>query len=111
MRSSLRRKFGANMREIRRDRGLTQEALAERCDLSIDAIRRVEWGTISPSLDTLWKLSDGLDITLATLFETFENERRDAVAELCDLVAKCDEKEIQLMREILRVLHTQKAKP
>jgi transcriptional regulator with XRE-family HTH domain len=104
MRSSLRRKFGASIREIRRDSGLTQEALAKRCALSVDAIRKIEWGSVSPSLDTLWKLSRGLNITLRTLFETFESERRDDLTEIYDLIAKCDKKERRLVRELVRLV-------
>ncbi len=104
MRISLRQKFGGNVRELRRSRGLTQEALAEKCELSADAIRRIEWGTISPSLDTLTKLSAGLGISLRTLFETFERERRDDVAELCDLLATKSKKEVRYVAEIVRVV-------
>ena len=85
---TVRRKFGENLRELRLSRGLTQERLAEKSDLSVDAVRRVEWGTISPSLDTLTKLASGLDISLGTLFSTFEQKKRDSVAELSDFLAK-----------------------
>lgn len=104
MRISLRRKFGENIRELRRSKALSQETLAERCELSVDAIRRIEWGTMSPSLDTLSKLAAGLDISLRTLFETFERERRDDVAELCDFLATRSRREVLLAARLVRAL-------
>ena len=66
------RSFGRHLRSLRRARGMTQEVLAERCQLSADTIRRLEHGSFSPSLDTLGKLCTGLDLQLSTLFESYE---------------------------------------
>lgn len=104
MRISLRRKFGNNVRRLRRCRGLTQETLAERCELSVDAIRRIEWGTMSPSLSTLGRLAAGLDLSLPTLFDALQRERRDDVAELCDFLATRSRREVQLAARLVRVL-------
>lgn len=101
---TLRRRFGENIRQLRLSRGLTQEALAEKSDLSVDAVRRIEWGTISPSLDTLSKLSYGLDISLRTLFSTFEQRKRDDVAELADFLAKRSPKDARLVARLVKVL-------
>ncbi|RKH40882.1 helix-turn-helix domain-containing protein [Corallococcus llansteffanensis] len=85
--TKLHRRFGDQVRRMRTSRELTQEALAERSDLSVDAVRRIERGSFSPSLDTLGKLSVGLDVSLKTLFHTFDMERSDGVAEICDYLA------------------------
>jgi transcriptional regulator with XRE-family HTH domain len=66
------RGFGRHVRTLRKARGLTQDALAERCGLSTDTIRRLEQGSFSPSLNTLRKLAGGLDLLLSTLFEGYE---------------------------------------
>ncbi len=101
---TLRRRFGENIRQLRLSRGLTQEALAEKSDLSVDAVRRIEWGTISPSLDTLSKLGDGLDISLRTLFSTFEQRKRDDVAELADFLSRRSPKDARLVARLVKVL-------
>jgi transcriptional regulator with XRE-family HTH domain len=59
--------FAARVRELRRRRKLTQEALAEACDLASDTIRRMEHAGFSPSLDTLNKLAKGLGLTVTQL--------------------------------------------
>ncbi len=101
---NLRKRFGDNIRQLRLSRGLTQEGLAEKSDLSVDAVRRIEWGTISPSLDTLSKLAVGLDISLGTLFETFEKRKRNDVAELTDFLANRSTKETRLVSRLVKVL-------
>ena len=104
----LRHKFGENIRQLRLSRGLTQEGIAEKSDLSVDAIRRIEWGTISPSLDTLSKLAVGLDISLRTLFSTYEQRRRDEVAELADFLSKRSPRDARLVARLVKVLFDRK---
>jgi len=96
--------FGAHIRMLRRSRGLTQEELAERSELSVDAIRRIERDAFSPSLETLRKLCKGLDISLRTLFQGFERERRDYVAELCDFLARRNQREVKLAWRVVRAM-------
>jgi len=84
---SLGRRFGAHVRTLREARRLTQESLAERSELSVDAIRRIERGAFSPSLNTLAGLAKGLEVSLASLFAGFDRGRRDDVAELADYLA------------------------
>ena len=94
------KEFGRHVKSCRRARGLTQEALAERAELSADTIRRLEAGTFSPSLGTLRKLAAGLGMRLSTLFEAFESGDRQVRRELWDLLDRLvgDEEEL-LLRE------------
>lgn len=83
---SFSRGFGSHIKSLRRARGMTQEVLSHLADLSADTIRRLEHGAFSPSLETLRKLCIGLDITLTTLFETFELGEQNDGRELMDLL-------------------------
>ncbi len=98
------RNFGRHVRSLRQARGMTQEVLAERCDLSADTIGRLEHGSFSPSLETLRKLCVGLDLMLSTLFETFEIGVRDESRELLDLIATRSPRELILATRVLRAL-------
>jgi len=100
----LHRRFGDHVRQLRNARELTQESLAERSDLSVDAIRRIERGSFSPSLDTLGKLSVGLDVSLKTLFQGFERERTDDVAEICDFLAHRSGREVKLAWRVIQAM-------
>jgi len=95
-------KFGSHIRQLRRERNLTQEQLAEGSGLSVDAVRRIERGAFSPSLETLRKLCGGLRLSLRTLFDSFEPRHRDEVADICDFLQTCSRSQL---RQAKRVLH------
>jgi transcriptional regulator with XRE-family HTH domain len=101
---SLGQRFGAHVRSLRDARHLTQEALAERSELSVDAIRRIERGGFSPSLNTLSALAHGLDVSLSTLFTTFERGRRDEVAEVADYLSARTAREVRVAWRVVRAL-------
>lgn len=64
------------MRRMRRQRGLTQEALAERADLGRAFLQKVERGVTNLSVETLVALARALDVKPQELFEPAELERR-----------------------------------
>lgn len=47
--------------ELRKQKGLTQEELALRCGLNISTVKKVEDGSITPSLDTVKLLAEELE--------------------------------------------------
>jgi len=96
--------FGRHVRSCRRARGLTQEELAEACDLSADTIRRLEQGSFSPSLDTLRKLCKGLKLRLSTLFESFELGERGARREFSDAIDFLTDEEQRVLFQFLASL-------
>ena len=55
--------FGSKLREARMLRGLTQEQLAERADISRVMIGRYETTDQMPALDTLVRLADALEVS------------------------------------------------
>lgn len=100
-----RQRFGEVLRALRRERKLSQQALADRSDLAVDTVRRVESGTFSPSLETLSRLALGLEISLATLFNRLDGERENTLAaELWDYLAGRSEAELKVARRILFAL-------
>lgn len=60
--------IGDKLRRLRLQRGLTQEELANRCELSKSFISLVERDLTSPSLDTLVDLLETLGSDLPTFF-------------------------------------------
>ena len=63
--------FGRRLRELRKAKGLTQEALAEAADLSGNYISDLELGLKVPSLTILVRLSEALDIGAPDLLSDF----------------------------------------
>lgn len=60
--------FGARLRELRVERGLSQEALVERAGLHRTYIGSVERGERNPSLDAIHAFARGLGVDVSELF-------------------------------------------
>jgi len=56
------------IRFLREQQGLSQRALAESAGISAAALSQLEAGQSSPSVATLEKLADGLNLTVASFF-------------------------------------------
>jgi transcriptional regulator with XRE-family HTH domain len=69
--ATLRKKFGARLRQIRAQRRMSQERFAETLNLSVDFLSLVERGVNAPSFDTLEKIAKRLKVPVADLF-TFD---------------------------------------
>jgi transcriptional regulator with XRE-family HTH domain len=59
----VREQLGSNLRRHRRNAGLSQERLAELCDLHRTEIGLLERGERSPRQDTLVTLARGLELS------------------------------------------------
>ena len=64
----LRKKFGKRLKLMRKVRGLTQEQLAEKLDLSVEMVSFMERGIHAPSFETLDRLSEVLRFSVRELF-------------------------------------------
>lgn len=66
--ADLRRKFGARLRQLRREADLTQEQLASAAEISVDFLSLVERGINAPSFKNLEKLTKALSVSVRELF-------------------------------------------
>ncbi|WP_270226151.1 helix-turn-helix domain-containing protein [Lactococcus lactis] len=62
--------------ELRKKRGWTQEVLAEKANITVRTIQRIENGT-DVSLDTLASISNALLVPVSELFESIEEEAKE----------------------------------
>ena len=60
--------LGQQIQKIRKERGMTQEELAEKVQLSTKYIQFIETAHRVPSLKTLYKIADKLNIKVNNLF-------------------------------------------
>lgn len=65
---SLTARFGERIRELRKARGLSQEAFADLCELDRTYISGIERGTRNPSLTAIETLAKALRISVGELF-------------------------------------------
>lgn len=103
----VRRQFGIRVQALRRQRGLTQEQLAEAIGRSVDTISNIETGRLSTRIDTALKLAAVLGTTLAELFEfdkraisPADRNHRVAIDRLVRLLEPLDTKAISALTEI-----------
>lgn len=65
-----------NLKEIRTEKGMTQESLAQSCGISRQRITNYEIGIREPNLETLKKLAVALECTVDELLEDDDDEGR-----------------------------------
>lgn len=63
-----------NVRLYRKKENLTQAELAERAELSLDSIKRVESGKMTLSLENFLRISDALQVSLSFLLYDQEDK-------------------------------------
>ena len=66
--------FGRVVRDARSKLGLSQEELADKCDLHRNAIGLIERGERTPTLDTILAIALGLGISASSLLSKVERE-------------------------------------
>jgi transcriptional regulator with XRE-family HTH domain len=62
-------RFGMRLKELREQKGLTQEALAEKIGVSRGYLSRLEMGRHDPSLSLLRRLARALMVDVAKLLK------------------------------------------
>ena len=69
---------GSRLKQLRSERGKSMRALARDSGLSTNALSMIERGRTSPSVSTLYKLSDALEVPITAFFR-LEPEKLDIV--------------------------------
>ncbi len=65
--------YGKVIRQLRMEKGLSQEALADLCDLHRTYISDIERGRRNVSLENIQKLADALGTTITDIFSKIEH--------------------------------------
>jgi transcriptional regulator with XRE-family HTH domain len=66
---SLREHFAARVRQLRTDRGFSQEAFADRCGLHRTYIGSIERAERNVSIDNIERIAEALGVDPSSLFE------------------------------------------
>ncbi|HFK6082401.1 helix-turn-helix domain-containing protein [Citrobacter sp. Ce105] len=67
--SSIQARFGAHLKKLRLQSGLSQEAFADKCGLDRTYVSGIERGVRNPTLEVISVLAKGLDVRINVLFE------------------------------------------
>lgn len=105
MKTTVKKLLGARIKELRKDRKLSQDQLSEMIDIDPKHLSRIEVGNSYPSLDTLENISKSLGVEMKDLFE-FEHEVRgkELKDKIKKLVDEADENKLRLILKVSRAL-------
>ncbi|EBQ9598981.1 TPA: helix-turn-helix transcriptional regulator [Salmonella enterica subsp. salamae serovar 35:g,m,s,t:-] len=67
--SSIQALFGAHLKKLRLQSGLSQEAFADKCGLDRTYVSGIERGVRNPTLEVINILAEGLGVEIKVLFE------------------------------------------
>lgn len=94
--------FCENLRNKRKERGLTQERLAQRAGISYNFISQLERGMKAPTLRTVEKLADALDLDPLDLFQPTNNEE-PSERKMLRTFRRIKENRLSLAQKVLEV--------
>jgi len=69
MKSPMLKQFGTRIKQLRHEQHISQEELAEKCDLHRTYVGGIERGERNPSLKNIYKIASAFQIELEELFE------------------------------------------
>lgn len=61
--------FGAHLKKIREDKGMSQAQVAIDCDFDVSVISRIERGMVNTSIYNLKLIAEALNIEVQQLFD------------------------------------------
>ncbi len=94
--------FSDRLCDLRKQRGFTQEALANLIGITKTQVYRYETGSSQPSLDVIKKIAIALSVTSDQLvFEENERQPDDSLALLMEGVSRLDPDEKHVLKELV----------
>jgi len=94
----------SNLREFREMRGLTQAGLGDRSGIAAAAISHFETGQRVPSLESVVKLADALDISIDTLLGRGPHGSAASVDPIFLRATKASSKTLDTIRRVTAAL-------
>ncbi|MEK6657245.1 MAG: helix-turn-helix transcriptional regulator [Nitrospirota bacterium] len=98
--------LGGRIKELRKLKGLSQEKLSEKINIDPKHLSRIEVGRGFPSLDTLERLANVLNVELKDFFE-FAHEAKnpkELKEALSSLLKEADEEKLRLLVKLIRAV-------
>ncbi|MFN9489639.1 MAG: helix-turn-helix domain-containing protein [Betaproteobacteria bacterium] len=94
--------FPERLAALRKERGLTQQALADQVGLAVLQVRRYEGGTSQPTLDVIRRLAIALGVSADMLvFDEKERGPSETLRYQFETVSRMSEHDQEVIRELL----------
>lgn len=105
--SDLAKLIGERIRNLRIERGLTQENLAEKAQFHFTYIGQLERGEKQASLTTIEKIVNALEITFEELFSFInDNEKTEEYSTITQIVNRLQSRDLKDQKMVLKLLDT-----
>lgn len=103
MSQKLYQQIGQRIKTVRKLARLTQERLAEKADLSVHYLSRIETGRATPTLDSLERIAVALHVPIGELFRPPEaqQERQALLQQLTTYLKARSVEELQMLRNLI----------
>lgn len=102
--------IGQKIRQIRIERGFSQEKLSEKIDISPRHMCTIENGNSLPSLETFVKISQILDIDINDFFNLTPRNTDKLRTEIYELVQTSSIPELHLIKDLILAVRKNKGK-
>ncbi len=105
-------RLGARLRDLRKDKGLTQEALGEKGGFHFSYIGQIERGEKNVALLNLAKIAEALEVDISQLF-TYTNvesneESQANLQEIVHLLQQQSPQQIAMAKNVLKAIFNHK---
>ena len=97
-------KGGARLRAVRKERGYTQEQLAELTKLSTRHIAGIEKGEANPSFEVLYTITTVLGVSFDVIFNPADEQVEREIQEITGLYRACPEQGRRLILASIRAM-------
>ena len=97
-------KGGARLRAVRKERGYTQERLAELTKLSTRHIAGIEKGEANPSFEVLYTITTALGVSFDAIFNPADKQVEREIQEITGLYRACPEQGRRLILVATRAM-------
>lgn len=95
--------IGARISRLRSGQGLTQEELAERIGINPKYLSSIERGKENPTLQTLIKTSEALDVDFSEMFNLLQSEDQIATKDyIISMIEQADEDQLRTIFIIIK---------
>ncbi len=95
--------FGKRIKELRKQKKLTQEQLGELVGIDYKQIGNIETGTYFTTMPTLEKIAKALDVDIAELFNFNHNKNKEQLLkEIKYLLDEASEEKIKFIYRIIK---------
>ncbi len=102
--TSFQNKFGARVKELRKSKKYTQEQLAEKLNIGVRSLGKIETGNSFPSMATLEKIIEVFDIPAVELFDFEHLQTSQNLKELTFEMINSNPEKIRDIYKIVKAL-------